>query len=313
MFNKKEQTLAGRIYKLQDAMREDYSKESMYEDINRLYTNIYTNEYSKRFYNKDGKGLLPPLTIEIMMGNKKEVNRLLNEGKNIEELNGYNLSPLFTAIYCNNEEIVKLLVEKGANVNLKWENTLTPLHLACRNVNDSIIKTLTENGANVNELDVDGYNALHHLLWGSTSSSYKKEIIQAIQGEYIKEYRVDVLNPKKLLDSFDILVNSGIDINYSNEKTGVNALSVALERRGTVYTKIISNLIELGAKKDAIEMNSSVIYGYKGSAASQLVENYLFYLEYKKRVKNFGINVYSKNMGDGEKRPAFVKRYKEIS
>lgn len=44
---------------------------------------------------------------------------------------------------------------------------------------------------------------------------------------------------------------------------------------------------------------------------SDAPKEFIDYLKYKKRIKKFGIEVYSPNMEDGYKRPKMVKRLKK--
>lgn len=315
-YNIQGNTLEEWVYKLQRCYTGgNLDKSIMYEVINKLL---------KRFGNGKETRDLSPITIEIAMDNKEEVIKLLEKGVDVNEINELGMTPLSTAIYFNNLELASLLIEKGADVNFNWKGIFTLLMLACEKHNDKMVKLLLEKGAKVNEIDGSGYNALHHLVNNGRITGLENYFREW----HLMELEVAFSNQFKKIDNpamsrvtcIDLLVNNGIDINYRNPENGINALSIALEGNGSGYTKILDRLIKLGAERKAVEISPCEIYSYQASFDFVYdIKNsdislwpdapmeYIHFLEYRRRIKKYGIEVYSKDFDDGYRRPKLIR------
>jgi len=80
------------------------------------------------------------------------INFLLENGADINKLDGYGNSLLFSAIKNNNIKLIKFLLKKNANINFQNKYT-TPLMLAIKMKNIELVKILLKNGANINFQD----------------------------------------------------------------------------------------------------------------------------------------------------------------
>lgn len=312
---RKRKTLEEQVYEAQEWFNYGaLEKQTVYEIVNKLLARF---SYDGRIFRE-----LSPIIIEIAMDNKEEVIKLLENGIDVNEINKLGITPLMTAIYCNNFELVNLLIERGANVNYR-KYKVTPLILSCNNYNDEIVEILLRNGANVNELDLYGYNSLHHVVNCGNTSDLRSNYFLFDELQYAFSSKLKKINSPIIsrLRCIDLLVDNGIDVNFCNEKNGINALSIALEGYGSDYTKMIKKLIQKGAEKKAIEMTPFLIYAYQDlfdfiddlkefdlSCWPDALANFLNFIIYKKRIKKFNIEVYSKNTNDCYRRPKFVKK-----
>lgn len=266
---------------------------------------------------------LTPLEIEILMDNKEEVLNLINSGTDLNKISPSGYFPLEVAIVMSNYDLSKLLIENGANVNIK--SKYKPLNVAVTMKNYKIVKLLIDNGVDINAVDEFGFNALHYLLnTGNVINIRKLTDLEYKFGKNMYKRSTE----DDYVAIIDILVKNGVDVNckgkmYSlhsvnNEMIEINPLSIALE---TSSYKVIEKLLESGSEKVAIELHPYDVYAYQDSFNfiqdildmdislwPDAPKEFIDYLKYKKRIKKFGIEVYSPNIGDGYKRPKMIKK-----
>lgn len=78
------------------------------------------------------------------------VQRLIQEGANIEVQDYMNNTPLLEALSKNHADIAKILIDNGANLNLKNKDGWAPLHYAVKNDMVDIVKIMIEKEVNLN-------------------------------------------------------------------------------------------------------------------------------------------------------------------
>jgi ankyrin repeat protein len=83
------------------------------------------------------------LTIASREGNINAVNLLIDEGVDINRLEGGGNSALFWAVYYGHEDIVSVLLRNGARVDNKCAKCLTPLDVAREKKSDGILRQLS--------------------------------------------------------------------------------------------------------------------------------------------------------------------------
>ena len=292
-----------------------FSNEKLYELINDI---IYVRSHFEQ-----KRVDLTPLEIEILMDNKDEVLNLINNGADLNKISPSGYFPIEVAIAMSNYELSKLLIENGANVNIQSE--YKPLNVAVTMKNYKIVKLLIDNGVDINAVDEFGFNALHYLL--NTGKVINMKRLTGLERKFGKN-----MYKRPTEDDYvaiiDILVKNGIDVNckgkmYSlrnenNEMIEINPLSIALE---TSSSKAIEKLLDSGSEKVAIELHPYDVYAYQDSFDflqdildmdlslwPDAPKEFIDYLKYKNRIKKFGIEVYSPNIGDGYRRPKMIKK-----
>jgi len=272
---------------------------------------------------------LTPLNIEIAMNNREEVHHLIETGANVNKVNEAGFTPLFEAVLLNNYAISKMLLENGANVN-GTENFI-PLLVAGESHNDLIIELLLKNGANATICDKFGFNTLHHMFVDGVIWNLKSQTPYIMNNQLSfasNLYRIP--DNESTINCINLLVAYGLDVNYSPdtniyfslenpETIKLNPLSLVLENANE---EVLKRLIELGAERKVIELNSSNIYAYQDSFdfiqdikdgdISTWIDapiEYVRYLDYLKKIKKYNIEVYSGSLNDGYKRPKLIKKY----
>lgn len=99
------------------------------------------------------------LIKEARSGNYVGVEKLLDEGVNIDTCDRYRNTPLMWASRMGYKEVVELLLKRGANVDAQDMHGQTALIQALeREDNEEIIKILLKWGARVDIQD-DGFDA----------------------------------------------------------------------------------------------------------------------------------------------------------
>ena len=294
-----------------------------------LYDTINKVSRLKGYWDKEEPIKLSPLNIEIAMNNRAEVLNLIRTGANVNKVNEAGFTPLIEALLLNNYEISKLLLENGANVN-GTENFI-PLIIAGENHNDLMIELLLNYGADATICDKYGFNTLHHMFIDRKVCNLKSQIPYVMNNQLSfasNLYRRPDM--ERTINCINLLVEYGLDVNYSPETNiyfslenpetiKLNPLSLVLENTNE---EVLKRLIELGAERRVIELNSSNIYAYQDSFAfiqdikdgdiSSWIDapiEYVRYLDYLKKIKKYNIEVYNGSLNDGYKRPKLIKKY----
>ncbi|MGI2261768.1 ankyrin repeat domain-containing protein [Candidatus Cardinium hertigii] len=108
------------------------------------------------------------LHIEVMKGNIKMVNQLIDDGYNIDLKNKDLYTPLHLAVESHNGNAIKLLkalIEKNACVNVQNKYGYSPLHIACKKGDIEKVKILlSSTSINVNIKDDHGHTPLHSVV-----------------------------------------------------------------------------------------------------------------------------------------------------
>jgi ankyrin repeat protein len=77
-------------------------------------------------------------------GNLEEVQKLLNDGSDINYRDHASQNTLFIAAHYGRTEVVKYLLECGADMTVITTEKLTPLYSACRFGYEEIVRLLLE-------------------------------------------------------------------------------------------------------------------------------------------------------------------------
>ena len=91
------------------------------------------------------------MTAACASGNEHIIERLIQCGADINQVDGYYHSPLTVACDKRNENLVNQLLKHNANVIGGDNCHRSPLLAACYTRNSSLVKLLIEYGANVND------------------------------------------------------------------------------------------------------------------------------------------------------------------
>jgi len=94
-----------------------------------------------------GCAVKTPLIKASGSGDSLAVQKLIDEGANINESDGEGYTPLMSAAWSGKVETVKALLQKGANVNAQDNYGLTPLMHAVLERQVEVSKYLIKSGA----------------------------------------------------------------------------------------------------------------------------------------------------------------------
>lgn len=94
------------------------------------------------------------------------VRLLIENGADVNAVDGGVLTPLYHAIQGRNIPVVIYLLDNGANIHVENNDEETPLHYAARYANEGVYELLVISGGRNNSLDRNqfcpGENALYH-------------------------------------------------------------------------------------------------------------------------------------------------------
>ncbi len=105
------------------------------------------------------------LNIAAMIGDRKEVQRLLGTGVNINGTDSLGRTALMWAAAMGYPDVVRLLLDKGANVNSRDYSGRTAMMWAAAKGHAEIVKLLCDSGGDIDAVARNGWTA---LMWASS-------------------------------------------------------------------------------------------------------------------------------------------------
>lgn len=227
------------------------------------------------------------LALAASKGCVNILEKLLEEGADVEEKNEKSDRALFQAIYSVNKEAVKILLKYKASVNEHFVCGATPLELACSKGHLRIVKRLLLKGAlvnvknkmtgasplavaaehgfleiinkllrkdaDVNAKNMDGDTVLHLAV----KSKVTKAVEILLQQENILIDEPNNLGNTPLMEAclkesyneIEVLLKYGASIDYENPNNGQTALGIA-EKKGDLK---VFDLLMTYEKKEATQ------------------------------------------------------------
>ncbi len=152
-------------------------------------------------------------------------------------------------------EIAEMLVSKGADVELKDIMGNTPAKAAILRGNPNLLEFLINKGISINTVDDDGKNLLLYLLkYGQKNQNKLSEIlinngiklnIADKSGKTALVYAIENRSEDVALN----LINNGAELNWFDEKTGMNLLHYcAIYGAPQATKKLIEKGLDINAK-----------------------------------------------------------------
>ena len=199
---------------------------------------------------------LTPLMRKAISGTTKDVQKMIDDGAIIDEMDDANYTALHWAVALGSVGTMKVLVKAGANIETrnKWGNT--PFICSGDRTLSSKARLLIKHGANVNASNDEGQTALSRAL-ASSKFETANFIIEA--GADMKDVNIDshgidlffsAISMNKI-ENVKKLIELGYDVNSTKNKYN-NALINAV-RKG--HLEIAKILIEAGADVNAKDIN----------------------------------------------------------
>ena len=113
------------------------------------------------------------LSLAAWAGHTDIAKLLIEKEADINVMNTYGQTVLMLAASGGHTDIVKLLIEKEADINAVDTHSQTALMMAAGNGRKGTVKFLIENGANINKPTLDGRTALKSAVYGGHTDIVK--------------------------------------------------------------------------------------------------------------------------------------------
>jgi len=125
-----------------------------------------------------GSASATPLTDAALAGDSSAIQKLLNEGSNVNETDKKGYTSLTYAVWSGKSEAVIFLINKGADINAKDKTGYTPVMWALSYSYFDIAKLLINKGADINVKNPEGETVLD-LVLSSAKGDILDDIIKA--------------------------------------------------------------------------------------------------------------------------------------
>lgn len=221
----------------------------------------------------------------VEAGKKEEVEKLLQQGADINQLNKYGLTPLMLAVATKQKDIVKFLIEKEADLNIQQKETddtaltsavtrgyteiakllinapkidlnkkavygETALMRAAHYGHKDIVELLIKKGADLKIKDSTGRTAFIMAAVGGHENIVKLFIQKGEEVKVNQEKLIAMAVAMGHVDMVKFLINEGADLNIT-DNFGKRALMRAVKMD---HKDMVEFLIEKGAKFDQEEL-----------------------------------------------------------
>ncbi|MEC8882424.1 MAG: ankyrin repeat domain-containing protein, partial [Pseudomonadota bacterium] len=198
------------------------------------------------FTDKDGR---TALHYAVISGDKKFVQKLLNRGANIDELDNEGKTALHHAVIKGDLDIVKVMLprgitgflKRGAQIEAQDNEGMTALHHAAINGKPDIVKELLQRGAKIEAQDNKGMTALHHAVINGNPDIVKELLQRGAQIEAQDNKGMTALhhavseNNKEAIQS---LLDNGADL-YAKDNQEKTPLDIANEGDNEETKKVL--------------------------------------------------------------------------
>lgn len=152
------------------------------------------------------------LTDEIIYGDLKSIQRSIDDGEDVDDLDIYGYTPLIETAIVNDADKARVLIDNKADVNNKDLTGGTALHWATENHNIALCQLLLKNGADPNAHASDGKTPLVTPLL-----RYQQSIKQLLYKHGASlSFAQDYINAKLLGHRFEL--NGEVHISKPNTK-----------------------------------------------------------------------------------------------
>ena len=189
-------------------------------------------------------------------GNLQEVQRLINEGVDVNSKAEDNQTPLHYASWHGHFEVAKLLLANGANINARtklWN--WAPLHYASDKGHLEMVKFFLENGANPNASSYGADTSLHlaslegHFEIAKLLVKYGADVnVKTKRGRTPLHHAVF----SERINIVELLLVKGADVNAVVDKFGWTPLQLAEQRwNKEIFLKLKSFQAKANMNKEA--------------------------------------------------------------
>lgn len=200
----------------------------------------------------DAKGVTP-LMYAAMSGKTEAAELLWNLGANLNAQDKYGYSALIHSLSYGYEDMSQLLIECNADVNARTYNGDTPLLIALAKCKTPTIKMLINNGADINARNNQGDNAILYAA-GKGTDRWFYEVVEMLIDEKADVNSKNSSGETPLLiaayqcnlDLVRLLVGSGADIALGNSRN-VTPIHQAAQCSGPEGYSAVKFLMEKGA------------------------------------------------------------------
>jgi ankyrin repeat protein len=242
------------------------------------------------------------LFVAVQTGNLEEVQKLLNEGVDINGKNPFlGKTALMHASGQGLTEVVEFLLERGADANAKTDEGETALMIASAKRNSNIVKLLLDKGAEVNAKTTYGKTA----LWIASDNKHS-DVVRILVNNGADVNQKDSQGITALMrasalgdaDTIKILLEMSADVNT----TDINGTTTVMAAIKSGHADVVQLLKKAGAKigeKDYTDIYNSVARDNLRNAATAQEAYYIKNMTYCDSLERLEGDAYGLHLGEG--------------
>ncbi len=191
----------------------------------------------------------------VCIADCETVERLIDEGADINSVNEEGQTLLHMAVICSRNDMVELLIRKGADIDINAKDSYsrwTPLHAACANslYKSEIALTLIRNGADINARAKDEITPLHEAARGGNVDVVELLIARGAEinaknkaGSTPLHWAILIGKAHKK-EIADVLLNAGADP-LIEDGAGETSIEIALMEDDSSLAELLVKAIDL--------------------------------------------------------------------
>ena len=162
-----------------------------------------------------------PLHRAAARGSPEIIERLVDRGADLSALNNRGQTPLLVGIAADNSlQGLEIILERGSSVQVADKDGNTALHFAVRQGPRILVKRILRNGGDVNAVNVYGYTPLHQAAASFQSRGVLRALVKEEGNIHSRDKEgntpLHMASARGFVENVDLLIEKGSSVHARN-------------------------------------------------------------------------------------------------